>query len=364
MVLVARLSLVIILLGLYRGTPLQYAFILLFYVLAFRDILFLFTKPFLLVIFAYFITVQFLNAPSSKDAFLSLSLPLSVPLGISLARRCSKDLFESLLIKLCSFYTVVYIALWSIAGNFNFQIFNFITGTTVPSKLGALDVIPIVAYLIYLLSRRHWSFTIILLYFILVIKLERGMLITLPIFLFFERKNVFRKYKNLVSKTTLFILTIGLPFLYKYLVIAYQYLILFFNGNKSFDSSINSRIDQLLYVFQDYSLFTFLMGHGIPRESVKDETLEIDYFYWQDLGIFGVHWAFGIIGLILIFLLVRVVLLERDRLKSMSRYIIVLLVINSILTAKILFSFGILISAYIYLKYDNNYRSFREEQRS
>lgn len=362
MVLVARLLLIIILLGLYRGTSLQYVFLFLFYLLAFRSIVFLFAKPFFLAIFTYFVSVQFLNASNNFDALFSLSLPLSIPVAINLTRRLSYDLFESLLIKLCAGYTFVYIILWMIAGNFNFQIFNFITGTYAPSKFGALDVIPIVAYLIYLSSKKSAFIVIILVYFIFYVKPERGMLISLPIFVLLERNFLFNKYRNLVKAIVALSLVIGFPIVYKYGVYAYENIRLFVMGNKSFDSSINSRIDQLTYVFSDYSLLPMLIGHGIPRESAKNDQIYIDYFYWQDLGILGIYWTFGLLGILLIFYIARIVIMKRDRLKPMSRYILVLLIINSVFTAKILFSFGLLISAYIYLENDNNNRSLRQGQ--
>jgi hypothetical protein len=249
-----------------------------------------------------------------------------------------------------------------IAGNFNFQIFNFITGTYAPSKFGALDVIPIVAYLIYLSSKKSAFIVIILVYFIFYVKPERGMLISLPIFVLLERNFLFNKYRNLVKAIVALSLVIGFPIVYKYGVYAYENIRLFVMGNKSFDSSINSRIDQLTYVFSDYSLLPMLIGHGIPRESAKNDQIYIDYFYWQDLGILGIYWTFGLLGILLIFYIARIVIMKRDRLKPMSRYILVLLIINSVFTAKILFSFGLLISAYIYLENDNNNRSLRQGQ--
>lgn len=365
MVLVARLSLIALSLGLYRGTPLQYVLLCVLYLLAFRSLIFLLVEPLFLFIFTYFVSVQFLNASNNIDALFALSFPLSIPVAINLTRMFSYELFERLLIKLCAIYTLVYIALWMIAGNFNFQIYNFISGTSVPSKLGSLDVIPIVAYFIYLLSKKYVAFiVIILLYFIFYIKLERGMLISLPILVLLERKVLFKKYITLVKTTIVFFLLIGFPVVYKYAVYAYENILLLLAGNKSFDTSINSRIDQLAYTFGDNSLLQVLIGHGIPRESTKNELIGIDYFYWQDLGIFGVYWTFGILGILLISFLAGTVIMKRNTLKPMSRYTVVLLLINSLFTAKILFSLGLLICVFIYLENDNNNRSFRQKQRS
>lgn len=359
MVLAWRLLLIFMLLGLFRGTPLQYIFLVLYYVLAVLSIISIRLKAFYLVIFGYFVFVQYINAVSFIDFLLTISLPLSIPFAIYFSKYTSIFDLEKVLLRLCMYYTIVYVFFWSIIGNNNFEIYNFISQNISTSRIGALDILPITAFLIYLTRNRHVLFLVLLFYFIFYIKFERGLLISLVLYYFYEQRFLVRKFRKVIVLTIFVVALLSWRVAYGYMLLLSDNLYAFTIGQKIFDSSLNSRIEQIAYVFSDVSWNRVLFGHGIPRETSKYLQLTIDYFYWQDNGILGIYWAFGLVGLFLILSLIAPIVKSRREFPPLLRILTILYLINSLFTAKILFVFGFMIVLHCFKVYDYNNRSLR-----
>lgn len=62
------------------------------------------------------------------------------------------------------------------------------------------------------------------------------------------------------------------------------------------DISTAVRIDQILFTVRETANH-FIFGNGIPRAFEKQDIID-EYFYIADIGIFGIYYAFGLLGIV------------------------------------------------------------------
>lgn len=143
------------------------------------------------------------------------------------------------------------------------------------------------------------------------------------------------------------------------------FTILQFDENASDEASVNVRVTQSEYALHEFYKHPIL-GNGNPRSSGMDEITE-EHFFLSDIGLIGILYAFGLLGLVIYFFQLRwtkLIAIFNERTVGLKLFMIFIL-FSSVLTGYSIFhpgTFFILLLLYLFeIKYEEALRhnSFR-----
>ena len=220
-------------------------------------------------------------------------------------------------------------------------------------KKSLIDLVAII-YLTYFFNRNKYKYLILAILFFSIhhiYELQRFALLT-QIFLFYI---AFRKIYNFKAKLKFFVPALLAIFLINFFLFdseagkntldRYNASFMVLSENTEIkDSSTQARILQVGVALEFFKNSPFF-GNGIFRSSEKGNIFGDEYFHLSDIGIFGLLYVFGILGLLILFfqykfLYQSMVYINLNIWSGIGVLSLLYLLINSLLSAKSILSFS------------------------
>lgn len=134
-----------------------------------------------------------------------------------------------------------------------------------------------------------------------------------------------------------------------------QSFMIFSDDSKITDTSTQARILEAVIALEHFNKSPYF-GNGLYRESEKEAIFGDDYFYLSDIGLFGVLYTFGILGLLVIIFQYKFLYKSMDYINlniwsGVGVLSMLYLLLNTLLTGKSILSFSFFLFCVLFIEF-------------